>query len=568
MSFLRRLFFHPPPLLRRIHTSSTRIQLRPPPSPAHQQSLDRISHVLHLLESHSHVSTAQTQLAMRGLQQVDAAVRIGVIGRNSAPLLTALLHPPPPIATDLNIWLTTHRSNPTAGLLLRYGPTTQLPSASTDTSGGISTLTVPIDLLRVHSLELLIIPGAKQVTTNPVFFLPNGRVVEVPVHKAVEYLGEGEEGLRALMGVRDEGRETVMRVVSVRGGGGEETGEVRVVGGLEEGVREWVLSGTRGVEGVWVKPAVGAFVRDLLRRAERELEGSLPSPSQLQSQSRSSPAAAAVSTVSPASRPAKNKATEQIIASAITSFTTHAHHTLPTDLGFTARLWHTLDWWKLLWRVDDVTHITRSIILEHFLRDIERDAIFLGGRLFSLVSPSIPPSSSSPSPESESESSSSPPAMEEYIPRTISHERDSIAQALIPTLQLSAQKSVLRFLEISSASIGAGFLTAFAGMDLLLSGGVMGAGVAAAVVGLRKKWKGEMGRFEAEVGERGRRVVDGVERWAWGLGRRGVVEEGVREEGRVRERRELRGLVREALGALEVVAGGAETEKVQGEVKK
>lgn len=62
---------------RRLQSSSTRIQIRPVPSRETQRAIDRVEVVLHKLESRSCVSSSKIQLALRGLQQQEAPVRIG-----------------------------------------------------------------------------------------------------------------------------------------------------------------------------------------------------------------------------------------------------------------------------------------------------------------------------------------------------------------------------------------------------------------------------------------------------------------------------------------------------------
>lgn len=71
---------------RRLQSSSTRIQIRTVPSRETQRAIDRVELVLHKLEASSCVSSSKIQLALRGLQQQEAPVRIG-----GAPLSCLLL---------------------------------------------------------------------------------------------------------------------------------------------------------------------------------------------------------------------------------------------------------------------------------------------------------------------------------------------------------------------------------------------------------------------------------------------------------------------------------------------
>lgn len=386
-------------------------------------------------------------------------------------------------------------------------------------SSGVAILSAPIEVLRTHALEVLIVPGATTPTTSPVFFLPNGRMIDVPVHKAVEYLGTGAAGLGRLLSsavsVAHEKRNgtTIKSIVGLEKMEPVDiTATVRSVRSLSnpdmDGARTWLLAGTT-TTGEPIKPAVAAFIRDVLREAVEELSVVKPS-------------------VAASDIPVEE------LGAAIATWTASAHSSLKLDLedaGFGSKFWHKIDWWKLLWRVDDVGHVARYVISEHFLRKDEGDAVFLSGRIF--------------------QAGAEGKTVADFTPRDIAHERDDIIRELIPGLQIAAQRALGRMLEIAAASSGGGALLAVGGADLLIAGAAAGVGVLGGLAHLRKRWDHEKREFEQAVQERGRVVVLETERWAWDRLR--AVELAARPKLERSEEEELRRQVEEALVVLDAL---------------
>lgn len=447
-----------------------------------------------------------------------------VLGRNCEPLLRAILRPDPstdaPWISLLSEWIKIHADHPSAGVLLQYGPHARTSLAPGGTaSSGVSVFIIPAEILRENQLELLLVPGAKELNNEQAFKLPNGRMIDLPVHKAVEYVGSGMAGLGKLVerGVPDKAK-LGLRVVEVPE---LEAGELKEgaysVKNLEnegvDGVLKWILKGA-GSDGTTVKTAVTAFIDDIFKEALEELSAERT-------------ATASTSSSSP-------HAPLESLAAAITAWSSSAYHALQSDLvasGFNSTAWHKIDWWKLLWRVDDVGNVARYVISEHFLRRSEKEAVFLAGRIFA------------------SHTLSTGAAVSPHdVPAIIAEEREDVIKKWIPALQAGAQAALMRSVEIAAAGGGFASLLAYSGVDVMMCGGVGVVGLVAALARMKRRWGKEKEEFEKSVKEKGRLAVFETEKWAWEklkeVGKDSLVE---------KERVEVVGLVEEMVKAREIV---------------
>jgi hypothetical protein len=59
----------------------------------------------------------------------------------------------------------------------------------------------------------------------------------------------------------------------------------------------------------------------------------------------------------------------------------HAELRDQLDEAFSAKNWHKLSWWKLFWRVDDVTMLTTEVLERQWLVSAENNSIYLVGRM-------------------------------------------------------------------------------------------------------------------------------------------------------------------------------------------
>lgn len=341
-------------------------------------------------------------------------------------------------------------------------------------------------------------------------------------------------------------------------------------------LRDWVISGS-GPSAAPLKPPVHALIRSLLSSTEEKI----------QYREASALSAALSAKVS--------SATTQSLQRDLDEWAEAAHTELrdQLDQAFSGRRWRALAWWKLFWRVDDVSAITSDILSSRFLTSAEQEIIYIAGKIDAagvLAEPTTPRPSSANwaykdavAPERDPdedvplgiEPTAPEPRVRDVIPVVdtpldgaiatpaikahpwplhIPLTRSYIASSSIPRLQALAQKLVAQTVGTTA------FSGAFAGLVYVsnLSVGVYEAGAVAAlgtVWALRRMqagWEGGRGFWEREVREEGRKAVRGVE---------GVMGRVLRGEGRGKSVlgeegvREAKGAVGRARRALEGVEG-------------
>ncbi|OBT72283.1 hypothetical protein VF21_07971 [Pseudogymnoascus sp. 05NY08] len=345
-------------------------------------------------------------------------------------------------------------------------------------------------------------------------------------------------------------------------------------------LRDWVISGSASSSASTLKPPVHALIRSLLSSTEEKIHY----------REASALSAALSAKISPS--------TTQSLQRDLDEWAEAAHTELrdQLDLAFSGRRWRALSWWKLFWRVDDVSAITSDILASRFLTGAEQEIIYIAGKIDAsglLAEPTTPQPSSTnwaykdapPIRDPEEDvplgiaPSAAPPRVRDVIPVIdtpldgalptpaikahpwplhIPLTRTYISSTSIPHLQALAQKLVAQTLGTTV------FSTVFAGLIYVsnLSVGIYEAGAVVAlgtmwgVRRLQGGWDRGRGGWEGMVREEGRRAVRGVEGVVGGVlkggqgrgvgGGGGVVGEGVRE---------AKEAVVKARKALEVVEG-------------
>ena len=206
------------------------------------------------------------------------------------------------------------------------------------------------------------------------------------------------------------------------------------------------------------------------------------------------------------------------------------------DTAFSGRRWQKLGWWKLFWRVDDVSLIATDILNQRFLTDAEREVIYLAGVIDEALSKDIPKTFDKNwayKAVIEQEASgilthAPPPTIQDLIetkddapprikrqpwPLEIPMTRALLAADTIPALQALAQKLLLQTITTSS------FSTAFAGLiyvstlstSLYEAGAIAALGIVWSLRRMQGKWETARKFWEGEVREEGRKAVRGVE---------------------------------------------------------
>lgn len=71
------------------------------------------------------------------------------------------------------------------------------------------------------------------------------------------------------------------------------------------------------------------------------------------------------------------------LQSSVTAWSERAHNELQNSLeqSLQSSEWRKLAWWKLVWRIDDVSMIASDLISNYWLTKAEKEALWIGGRL-------------------------------------------------------------------------------------------------------------------------------------------------------------------------------------------
>ncbi|KAG0646439.1 hypothetical protein D0Z07_7449 [Hyphodiscus hymeniophilus] len=206
------------------------------------------------------------------------------------------------------------------------------------------------------------------------------------------------------------------------------------------------------------------------------------------------------------------------------------------DIAFNGRRWRKLGWWKLFWRVDDVSMIATDILNQRFLTDAEREVIYLAGRIDEALSkdaaitfdrdwayrPVIEQESTvilthAPPPKLkdliETKDDSLPRIKLQPWPVEITTTRALLASDTVPALQALAQKLVLQTITTSTFSSAFAVLiyVSTSSTSLYEAGAVAALGIVWSLRRMQGKWETARTFWEGEVREEGRKSVRVVE---------------------------------------------------------
>ncbi|TQS36301.1 hypothetical protein Golomagni_03253 [Golovinomyces magnicellulatus] len=210
------------------------------------------------------------------------------------------------------------------------------------------------------------------------------------------------------------------------------------------------------------------------------------------------------------------------------------------EIAFKGRIWHKLCWWKLFWRVDNISTIATNILNQHFLTVAEQEAVYLAGRIEERVISTIQDSASLNSLAHESKSNEIskaklgykplPPQLTTFVPtpKDVSHfvfrsqpwpqdipaSRSYLSQQTIPSLQTLGQRLVIRAIYHSSLT------TALSGLiyvstesfGLYEVGAVVTLGIVFSLRRMQINWEKARESWEGYVREEGRKALRCVER--------------------------------------------------------
>lgn len=515
------------------------------------------------------MNISRLQLALRGLEQNQGqeTIRIAILGvadgggslKKAKQLLRSLVADPLKNEEDWERLLLEERSSSRPLLLSIGGETSELEQSNRL----VEVLHVSSPALNGHRLEIMVLEmdppstdasgedgsfeNAVLVPTMEIPTSHTGRYTPVttPVHKAL-VVADGIMGAATLVSYPiDSNRDMIGAAVDLRvpddspdlpfylvdvekGTNALDLFRESVNNAMEyerdwshsglPAVSDWLKSGTSPTQST-MKPSLSSLIDSILRDTSVAIEAE---------QSRRLNAALSSKLSS---------AELDSLRTGLSQWAERAHIELrdQLDIAFQGQRWRKLGWWKLFWRVDDVSMIASDIIGQRFLTEAEKEIIFLAGRIEeSGIFKDVPLIFSDnwaykPVSEQPVESGPPPPTIQGLMgtpkdevqvksalkpwPLHIPATRAFLSMETIPALQALAQKLLFQSLTTST------FTTALAGLIYVSSistsvyeaGAVAALGIVWSLKRMQGKWETARRFWEGEVREEGRKAVRGVE---------------------------------------------------------
>lgn len=292
--------------------------------------------------------------------------------------------------------------------------------------------------------------------------------------------------------------------------------------GLPE-IQKWLQKGTEPTKTV-MKLSLFKLIESLLRDASKEIEKEQASKLDMLISRKASK-----TDISRLKKELQNWA-----------FQAHTELRDHLDKAFRSRNWHKLSWWKLFWRVDDVSVIASDILNQNFLANAEQEAIFLAGRIkerkISIIQHSTVSNSWIREPvQNELRKrriwdGPQPPQPIDFIPsheyasqlalkcqpwsQEISMARLYLLQHTVSALQSLAQRLVFQTITISSLATAFSSLVYISSISIgVYEGGTVAAvGIVVSLRMMQEKWEKARRRWEGDVREEGIRALRIIER--------------------------------------------------------
>ena len=212
--------------------------------------------------------------------------------------------------------------------------------------------------------------------------------------------------------------------------------------------------------------------------------------------------------------------------------TAHGELRLGLDVAFNSRNWRKLAWWKLFWRIDDITSISMDVLQRSWVPESEKALIHIAGRVeqaglgtynaspYAATGSSRDPSSrqigtSPPAPSiSDLISEESSPLLDrEPHPASFScgtfsigESRAELARTSIPALQASAQGLLIHSVSSTAlaASLSALLYVSVSTTSLYEAGAVAAVGFVYSIRRLQVGWEKARKEWQEKVREEGR----------------------------------------------------------------
>lgn len=509
----------------------------------------------------SYVDISRLQLALRGIEQGPGkeTIRIAVLGSRRTTVVKELLRVllADPLAAEQQ-WEEILMQDSRQAILLRLGKDNGHINSS---NALVKEIFVASPTLNGHSLEILLLSkdlSSLQEEEGTGILVPTIEIpmsttgrhtpVATPVHKAI-VIGAGLSDVAAIQNLPSHYDQSILisalhlpkyppdaslpfQII-----------DVHLASSALDVFRESV-SNAITYEERWFQSNVPS-VLDWIKSGTKDNEGEMKPPVHNLISSIVTETSAAIDSASAARAQAKEAnlvpySTLNSLKGGLETWAERAHTELrdQLDVAFSGHRLSKLSWWKLFWRVDDVSMISTDILIQRFLTESEKEAIYLSGKIeqagvfsqvadwnpnwaYKKVEPAVPKPSVGAEP--------APPRLSDLVekpdlevgkqivlqpwPLQIPIARAELLLNSVPALQALSQKLVLQTLTTSA------FSSAFAGLiyvstlttGIYEAGAVAAFGIVWALKRMQKKWEGARGYWEGEVREEGRKAVKDVE---------------------------------------------------------
>jgi len=232
------------------------------------------------------------------------------------------------------------------------------------------------------------------------------------------------------------------------------------------------------------------------------------------------------------------------LESALQSWADQSHSELRNDLeeAFASEKWARLKWWKLFWRVDDVTLFAAETFERNWLKTSEQGIIWLSGRAVEAglyvdakgdvlqndqitEKPDDPPAPEQPAISSDKVVIQSHP-----WPSEIPNARHLLRNTTVPSLHALAQRLVLQTASITgfSSIVSALLYVSFPQLSVLEASAAAALGLVWSLRRMQKLWEDGRQAWQGEIVEAGRVVLkETVQKFRLLISRGGHVEKEV-----------------------------------------
>ena len=223
------------------------------------------------------------------------------------------------------------------------------------------------------------------------------------------------------------------------------------------------------------------------------------------------------------------------LQSAVSEWSADAHRDLQMNLDSAFAIstsWKRTTWWRLFWRIDDVSVSATDLLRQSWLKEAEQRLAFLSGRILESGLASVE-QLQQPEPDQQDQHSFIPGELA-HVPSTlstmqkasgsitpfeypwppaISLSRLHLLNTLVPELHRKAQGLLLSTLSTiaGSTALAAWLYAATAGVALYGSGAILSLGLVWSLRRLQTRWEKERTAFASSTREDARRLLGEVE---------------------------------------------------------